>query len=104
MARGAIAKTAVEKKLATAFGSDYIGEYDKKYYVWADDGGERVQIALSMTCPKVMVAEVAQINSEGGIDFTESDAFVVAPSGFEPVTFTQEEEDTISALIEKLNL
>ena len=39
-----------------AFGADYIGEQDKKIYVWADDGGERVQIAIAMTCPKTPIA------------------------------------------------
>ena len=33
MAKGANAKLAVINKLAEAFGSDYIGEYDKKQYV-----------------------------------------------------------------------
>lgn len=39
-----------------AFGNDFIGEVDKKVYVWADDGGEKVQIALALTCPKTQVA------------------------------------------------
>ncbi len=52
MPRGNTAKVNVAKKLQEAFGNDYVGEADKKYYVWADDGGERVQIALTMTCPK----------------------------------------------------
>ena len=39
-------------KLKEAFGENYIAEVDKKHYVWADDAGERVQIAISLTCPK----------------------------------------------------
>ena len=46
MARGSIAKESVVKKIAAEFGADFIGEYDKKVYVWANDGGERVQIAI----------------------------------------------------------
>lgn len=52
IARGSIAKENVAKVLAESFGKDWIGESDKKYYVWANDGGERVQIAISLTCPK----------------------------------------------------
>ena len=55
MARGQEAKNYVAKKLAEAFGADYIGEIDKKYYVWSKENGERVQVAISMTCPKTPV-------------------------------------------------
>ena len=70
MAKGAVAKTNVISKIASAFGDDYIGEVDKKVYVWADDGGERVQIAIAMTCPKNPVeapgvAVTISDNSEG---------------------------------------
>lgn len=69
MARGAIAKENVVKVLAEAFGKDWIGESDKKYYVWANDGGERVQIAIALTCPKNPVgAAVSPTSNE--IDFT----------------------------------
>lgn len=37
MAKGAIGKQNVMDKIKTAFGSDFIGEYDKKIYVWAED-------------------------------------------------------------------
>ena len=65
-ARGTVAKEAVINKIKESFGSDYVGynSSDKKIYVWADDGGERVQIALSMTCPKNNV----DIKSDEGRD------------------------------------
>lgn len=53
--RGTAAKDIVTKKIQEAFGADFAGISDKKVYVWADDGGERVQIAISMTCPKANV-------------------------------------------------
>ena len=55
MAKGATAKVNVENKIREAFGADFVGNVDKKLYVWADEGGEKVQICLSMTCPKVPV-------------------------------------------------
>ena len=60
MAKGAIAKELVAKKIAEAFGEDYLGEQDKKIYVQAYEGGEKVQVAISMTCPK---------NPIGGMNF-----------------------------------
>jgi hypothetical protein len=58
--KGAIAKEAVIKKIAAAFGEDYLGEQDKKIYVQAYEGGEKVQVAISLTCPK---------NPIGGMNF-----------------------------------
>lgn len=51
-ARGSIAKVNVTEVIKNAFGTDFVGVSNGKMYVWANDGGERVQIALAMTCPK----------------------------------------------------
>lgn len=42
MAKGSIAKAEVVQKIIATFGDDYVGEASNKYYVWADDGGEKV--------------------------------------------------------------
>ena len=39
MAKGAEAKANVVKKIQAAFGADFVGEYDKKVYVWAQEIG-----------------------------------------------------------------
>lgn len=62
MAKGTIAKQNITQQLQNYFGNDFIGEFDKKIYLWADDGGEKVQIALSMTCPKNPVGDVEPTN------------------------------------------
>ena len=41
MAKGTIAKQNVINKIAQTFGADYIGEVDKKIYVWAEENGEK---------------------------------------------------------------
>lgn len=51
-ARGTIAKNNVADIIASAFGNNFIKIDGGKIYVWADDGGTAVQIALTMTCPK----------------------------------------------------
>ena len=54
-ARGTIAKTNVEIVIKEAFGENFAGIVDKRLYVWTDDGGEKVQIAITLTCPKTNV-------------------------------------------------
>ena len=103
MAKGANGKLEVANVIKKAFGTDYIGEFDKKIYVWADDGGEKVQIAISMTCPKVQVGAVpATPIGEEGFNFEEEPT--VAPTTFEPAEVTQEEVDNITELMKKLGL
>ena len=104
MAKGAIAKQNVVNKLQAAFGADYIGEYDKKWYVWSQENGERVQIAISLTCPKVPV-EVANAPVTGDFNF-EDDApnVVVAAGGFQPAEITDDERDKVRDLMKVLGL
>lgn len=105
MARGSIAKTAVEKKIAEAFGESFIGLYDKKLYVWANDGGEQVQIAISLTCPKNFIEVNKEVDTGGDWDFTDDGpkmAVAVNPTG--PAEITEEEVDNLKKLMERLGL
>ena len=104
MAKGAVAKQNVVNKLQAAFGADYIGEYDKKWYVWSQENGERIQIAISLTCPKVPV-EVANAPVTGDFNF-EDDApnVVVAAGGFQPAEITDDERDKVRDLMKVLGL
>ena len=52
MAKGQIAKNYIGNKIVEIFKNDFIKVEDKKIYVWADDGDGKVQIAISLTCPK----------------------------------------------------
>lgn len=102
MAKGSIAKENVTKKIMAAFGADFVAEQDKKLYVWADDGGERVQIAISMTCPKTPIGAMNISSSSGGLDFENMTA--AAPSTFQPAEITAEEQKNIEDLMAKLGL
>ena len=99
MAKGAQAKTEVIEKIKEAFGKDFIGEIDKKIYVWAQDPGERVQIAISLTCPKNPVEVVSADGA--GYDFS---APTIAATQFTPAEFTEEEKNTINELMKALDL
>ena len=96
--KGNAAKANVVKKIAKLFGDDWIGENGGKYYVWADDGGEKVQIYISLTHPKVYIesanAVTPSVSSSEKWDF-ETD---VIPQ------FTPEERKNINKLMEKFNL
>ena len=103
MARGASAKLKVIEKIKQAFGQDYIGKINKKVYVYADDDGERVQIAISMTCPKNPVASVntAELNYNSGIDFTNNDTVIVAP---EKTEISESERENVRKLMKRMGL
>lgn len=107
MAKGSLAKENVIKVLANAFGKEFIGEFDKKIYVLADDGGEQVQIAISLTCPKnpIQIDESTAID-DGDWDFSDNPpvktAVPVASAG--PAEITEEEKANISTLLLRLGL
>ena len=103
MARGADAKQLVINKLKETFGDDYIGESSNKHYVWSKENGERIQIAISLTCPKNPIGTVDMSSAFGdGIDFEA--APVVAPQKFEPAEITPEETQNLADLMERLGL
>lgn len=102
MAKGTLAKEDVAKKIAAAFGADYIGEADKKWYVWGEENGEKVQIAISMTCPKVPVEVAAAPKSVDWNFDDEPQTTVVVPP--QSVEVTTEERDNIAAMMARLGL
>ena len=107
MARGAIGKQNVINKIKEAFGTDFIGEYDKKIYVFANDGGEQVQIAISLTCPKNPIQVDASVSlDDGDFDFTDDTPKTskVAVSVAPPAEITEEEKKNIAELMAKLGL
>lgn len=101
MARGNVGKDNVIQKMRMAFGNDFIGIHDKKVYVWADDGGERVQIAISMTCPKTNV-EIG--DSHDWAPAEEDSAFPTPVAATVKSELTAEERKTINDLMARLNL
>ena len=97
MARGSIAKATVENKIRDAFGKDFIGveKKKKKIYVQAEEEGEMVQIAISMTCPKTKFSVEGDTFPEG--NFSPPDAYV-------PAEMTDNEMENVRKLIKELGL
>ena len=98
--RGAEAKNIVENKIRDAFGKDFLGvdTSSKKIYVQAAEGGEMVQVALTLTCPKIAFtpgsSEPSAFSNE---NFGQPDVF-------HPAEITQEEMDNIKRLEKEFNL
>ena len=102
MAKGNIAKENIVKVLERAFGDDYIGEFDKKYYVWADDGGNRIQISIALTCPKVYRGVEETTSTE--MNFDDDAESAAEENSFKPADISKEEQDTLAQLMERLGL
>jgi hypothetical protein len=98
MARGANAKVEVANILKQAFGASYIGEFDKKYYVWANDGGEQVQISIALTCPKNPVGESTPTTVTAKETTTANPWDKPETTIVSQTTITQEEKDNIERL------
>lgn len=98
MARGNLAKETVAAKIKEAFGENCIGEIDKKIYVWANDGGERVQIAISLTCPKNLVGIIPAVADK---PFEWSSSATVSTA---PAQITEEQKNTLKELVKRLGL
>ena len=101
MARGANAKVQVENIIRDAFGSNFLGTAEKKLYVKADDGnGEMVNIAITLTCPKVPFSSGAD---EDGLDFDNMPSGG-KPTEFKPAEITTEETENIRKMLAELGL
>lgn len=108
MAKGAEAKQKIANKLAEVFGKNWIGEYDKKYYIWSEENGERIQVAVSMTCPKnpIEIKENMRIdidNDNENWDWENSSITKESKSNIS-VEITEEEKKKLAELMTKLGL
>lgn len=101
--RGTIAKSKVEQVIQSAFGKDFLFVTDKKIYVQAEENGEMVPVAITLTCPKTPVSASSKPLDFGqGLNFEDNN--VVIPQRQSTTEISQEERDTINKLMEKLNL
>lgn len=101
--KGEIGREKVKQAIIAAFGDDFAGEQDKKLYVWADDGGEKVQFAIALTMPKTQIGAAPKNTN----DWTEAS---IAPAStgnvVSPVAqnITPEDEKKIQDLMKTLGI
>jgi hypothetical protein len=98
MARGTVAKEKIEAKIKEAFGVDFLGISDKKIYLQAEENGEQVQVAITMTCPKVPYNGAASDNAFDAVGANTQ------PTEFKPAEVTNEETEKIKKLLAELGL
>lgn len=103
MARGTQAKSKVEQIISTAFKDNFLGVYDKKLYVQAEENGEMVQIAISLTCPKTpVVVSDKPLNFDDTLNF--EDGATVIPHPQIQSEISDEERQTVKELMKRLGL
>ena len=103
MPKGSVAKSKIAEKIKNLYGADYVGESGGKYYVYENDGGEKIQIAISLTCPKNPIGVVDMSGAFGdGLDFEAEP--VLAPTKFDAAEITPEETKNLADLMARLGL
>lgn len=106
-ARGSQAKAEISKKIIECFGQENVIESGGKLYITTRENGEILQIAISLTCPKVMVgveASTTPKSSFSGGAFESFGAATVEPEPFKPAEISNEERATVMELMKRLNL
>lgn len=102
--KGTIAKQNFINSIKHSNPSAFVGESGGKYYFWAEENGEKVQLAVSLTCPKVPLEVTAptyipKVND--GFDFENAADIPEAA----PVTeVSKEEQENINLLLKQLGL
>ena len=70
--RGTLAKQVLINKIIGALSEEYVGTADNKYYFAIPENGQKVQVCISMTCPKVELSADGtkkDPKNDKGIDF-----------------------------------
>lgn len=97
--KGQEAKGKVIKIISDAFGDKFIGEVDKKLYVWSEEDGMPVQVSLSLTVPKNPVETTAtNVPDSNKIEFTQEIPTVQAAE------ITEKEKQIAEDLLKRLGL
>jgi len=94
--KGSEAKTNLMNKFIEALGSDYLGVEDgKKWYFNSTEAGQKVQVCVTLTCPKVPFEGNAPAVASG--DAADSPSNVVTE-------LSDEDRRKIEELKERLNI
>lgn len=97
MKRGDKAREKVIETIKTAFGADCVGFQDKKIYVNAEENGEKIQFAISITMPKAAVTPTEQPHDW-------SDSPVVSETATPAPASSKEDEEKVAALMRTLGI
>lgn len=100
MAKGALSKEIVMKKILETFNGAFV--YDKELRIPMIEGGEEVQIKVALTCAKTNV-EIGGDTATPG-DFPPPPNTPVTPARTEPVAPSDQEKKAVGDLLRSLGL
>ena len=102
MARGAEAKTKIQKQILEAFPGSFLYNDNKEIRIPVPEGGEMVQIKVTLTCAKENVEMGADAAMPG--DFPAPKMTAPTPQRDTPVAPSEEEKANVAALLKSLGL
>lgn len=100
MAKGALSKEIVMKKILETFNGAFV--YDKELRIPMIEGGEEVQIKVALTCAKTNVEMGGDTATPG--DFPPPPNTPVTPARTEPVAPSDQEKKAVGDLLRSLGL
>jgi len=106
-ARGTLAKQVLINKIIAALPDEYVGTADNKYYFSIPENGTRVQVCISMTCPKTELDPKSgtKVNVAEGVDFSafaEAPVKPIGPTKAARVEPQDEERENVKKLLSAL--
>lgn len=102
MARGAEAKAKIQKQILEAFPGSFLYNDAKEIRIPVPEGGEMVQIKVTLTCAKENVEMGADAAMPG--DFPAPKMTAPTPQRDTPVAPSAEEKANVAALLKSLGL
>lgn len=102
MARGAEAKSKVQKQILEAFPGSFLYNDGKEIRIPMPEGGEVVQIKVALTCAKENVEMGADAAMPG--DFPAPKMTAPTPQRDTPVAPSEQEKAKVAALLKSLGL
>lgn len=102
MARGAVAKQEVQKKILEAFSGAFLYNDGKEIRIPCQENGETVQIKCVLTCAK----ENVEVGADAAIpgDFPAPKMTAPTSERTEPVKPSEEEKQKVADLLKSLGL
>lgn len=98
------AKEKLINKIIAALGDSYLGIYDKKYYFISEGNGEKVQVAISLSCPNVPIEFSNTVSTNNRIDFESAPTLIQSAATPSAVEITEQEQKNIADLLKSLGL
>ncbi len=106
-AKGTLAKQLLINNIIAALPDEYVGTADNKYYFSLPENGGKVQVCISMTCPKVELdpntgSKKAKDEGVNFADFAEAPIKPIGPTKTEAVQPQDEERENVKKLLSAL--